>query len=77
LEPNVIKDIAAVLAATGPYGFIAVLGWAFVKTTERKDAELRSIYNKLVGLTEAQTAALTKVEHALVSLKEAIERIGK
>ena len=54
-----------------------MLGWAFWRSNEKKDSELRSIYYRLIQITEAQTGALVKVEGALVSLREAIERIGK
>ena len=77
MESEMIAKIAQVLSATGLYGCLAVLGWAFWKSNEKKDSELRSIYHRLILITEAQTGALVKVEGALVSLREAIERIGK
>ena len=77
MEPEMISKIAQVLAAGGPFSLLVVLGWAFWRSNERKDAELRSVYNRLIAITEAQTGALVKVEAALTSLKEAIERIGK
>ena len=72
-----IAKIAQVLSATGLYGCLIVMGWAFWKSNEKKDNELRSIYHRLILITEAQTGALVKVEAALTSLKEAIERLGK
>ena len=38
------SGIAAWLQATGPYGIVAILGWAFWKINERKDAALRELY---------------------------------
>lgn len=70
-----VTSIADILAAWGPYGFVAVLGWAFWKVNERKDRELKAIYNQMIQLSEQQTAAITKVEAALVALKEAIDRL--
>ena len=77
MDPKLMKEIAEFLAASGPFGLVAVLGWAYWKSNVRKDAELKSIYERIVGLTEAQTVALAKIEAALLSLKEAIERMGK
>ena len=77
MESEMIAKIAQVLSATGLYGCLVVMGWAFWKSNEKKDNELRSIYHRLILITEAQTGALVKVEAALTSLKEAIERLGK
>lgn len=70
-----IQTIAEVLTATGSYGLIAVLGWAFWKATTKKDRELKSLYNKLIDLSERQIEATLKVGVALESLRTAIERL--
>lgn len=65
--------VAAWLSATGPYGLVAILGWAFWRVNEKKDAQLRELFDKVAEMGRAQTEAVTKVEVALVALKDAIE----
>jgi hypothetical protein len=65
--------IATWLQSTGPYGLVAVLGRAFWRINEKKDAALRELYEKVAEMSRAQTEAVTKVEAALVALREAIE----
>ena len=72
---NELTAIASWLQATGPYGLVAVLGWAFWKVNEKKDASLRELYAEVTALSRAQTEAVTKVEAALVALKEAIAEL--
>ena len=71
----VVSGIAAWLQETGPYGIVAILGWAFWKINERKDAALRELYERVAEMGRAQTEATVKVEAALVALKEAIEEM--
>jgi len=73
MDPSGLATIAEVLKATGPYGLVAVLGWAFWRINEKKDRELKILSQKVVAMAEAQTAAIVKVESALVALKKAIE----
>jgi hypothetical protein len=68
-------SVATWLQATGPYGLVAVLGWAFWRVNEKKDAALRELHDRLAEMCRAQTEAVTKVEAALVALKDAIEDI--
>ncbi len=67
--------IAEFLKATGPYGLVAVLGWAFWRVSEKKDKEVKDLYEKVAQISEAQTAAITKVEAALLALREAIDEL--
>ena len=69
------SSIAAWLQATGPYGIVAILGWAFWKINERKDAALRELYERVAEMSRAQTEAIVKVEAALVALKGAIQEL--
>jgi hypothetical protein len=73
MEPTVLSTFAEVLKATGPYGLVVILGWAFWFVNEKKDRELKVLSQKVVSMAEAQTAAIVKVENALVALKEAID----
>jgi len=68
-----LSSIAQMLQATGPYGLVAVLGWAFWRVNEKKDRELKALLSNIVALAEAQTAAIVKVEAALVALRDVIE----
>ncbi|MBK8482459.1 MAG: hypothetical protein IPL40_15050 [Proteobacteria bacterium] len=72
---NEFTSVAAWLQATGPYGLVAVLGWAFWRVNEKKDRELKALHEKIVELAEAQTAAVIKVEAALVALRDAIDEL--
>lgn len=67
------SNVATWLSATGPYGLVAILGWAFWRINEKKDAMLRELHDRLADMCRAQTEAVTKVEAALVALKEALE----
>ena len=40
-------SVASWLQATGPYGLVAVLGWAFWRINEKKDAMLRELHDRL------------------------------
>ncbi len=68
-------EIAEFLKASGPYGLVAVLGWAFWRVIEKKDYEVKELYEKVAQITEAQTLAITKVEAALLALREAIDEL--
>ena len=72
MEPSTISTIADLLAASGPYGFLGVTIIAYWKLSQKKDRQMRELFDRVVELSEAQTAAITKVEAALVALKEAI-----
>ena len=70
-----VSGIAAWLQATGPYGLVAILGWAFWKVSQQKDAALRELYERVAEMGRAQTEAIVKVESALLALKDAIEEL--
>ncbi len=77
MDPSGFSTIAELLQATGPYGLVAILGWAFWRLSERKDRELKCLHERLLTMAEAQTAAITKVEAALVALREAIAELRR
>lgn len=70
-----LTPVANWLQATGPYGLVAVLGWAFWRLNEKKDAALHELHEKVLEMGRAQTAAVVKVEAALVALREAIAEL--
>ena len=67
--------LATWLQATGPYGLVAILGWAFWKVNDRKDAAIRELYEQVAELSRAKTMAITKMESALVALKDVVEEL--
>ena len=73
MEPTVFTAFAEFLKATGPYGLVAILGWAFWRVNEKKDRDMKDLHATVVKMAEGQTSAITKVESALVALKEAID----
>ena len=75
MEMTTLATTAEFLKATGPYGLVAILAWAFWRVNEKKDIEIRALYEKVAQISEAQTVAITKVESALLALKEAIEEM--
>jgi len=76
MDPSGLATIAEVLKASGPYGLVAVLGWAFWRINEKKDRELKALSQKVVAMAQAQTEAIVKVESALLALKSAIEDLA-
>ncbi len=77
MDSENLAAIATVLEATTPYGIVAVLGWAYFKLAEKKDCEIKKLNQRVVALAEKQTAALIKVEAALVALRSAIEGLAR
>jgi hypothetical protein len=74
MEVNTIETLAALLTATGPFGVVGILSWAYWRLSERKDRELRNLYDRLIRLAETQTAAVVKLDAALVSIKDIVAR---
>jgi hypothetical protein len=73
MNPSALATFAEILQATGPCGWVAILSWAFRRINEKKDRELKALHEKIAALAETQTAAIVKVEAALVALRDAIE----
>ncbi len=67
--------IADLLSASSPYGVLVILGWSHWRLTEKKDKEIKELNERMADLGERQVTALTKVEAAIVALKEAIDRM--
>lgn len=72
MDPTEYSTLAQFLAASGPYGLVAILALAYWKLSQKKDRQMHELFARVVKLSEAQTAAITKMEAALVALKEAI-----
>lgn len=77
MDPTDFSTLAQFLAASGPYGLVAILAVAYWKLSQKKDRQMRELFDRVVKLSEAQTTAITKMEAALVALKEAISDLRR
>ena len=77
MDPTEYSTLAQFLAASGPYGLVAILAIAYWKLSQKKDRQMRELFDRVVKLSEAQTAAITKMEAALMALKEAISDLRR
>lgn len=64
---EVIKSAVDLLQTGGPYAIVVFLAVAYY----RKDQQLTNLYRELIGMVEGQTSAATKMESALVGLRDA------
>jgi hypothetical protein len=67
-----LHELTSLLEASGPYGVVAILAWAFWRIMQRKDLELREMTDIIVGLAKSQTEAINKTEGALTALTSAL-----
>jgi len=77
MDPTEYSTLAQFLAASGPYGLVAILAIAYWKLSQKKDRQMRELFDRVVKLSEAQTAAITKMEAALMALKEVISDLRR
>ncbi len=75
-EPS-LTVLVDVLSASSPYGMLAATLWAFWRINERKDNQMRQMHERIVDLAQKQTQALTRVESALLALRDAISGLGR
>jgi hypothetical protein len=68
MEPSDLSALARVLEVSGPYGLVAIL-WV---VNSRTASALQVMHEQVVEFASRQTEAITKVESALVALKEAV-----
>lgn len=71
IDASSISTFVEVLSNSGPYGIAGVLAWVVY----RKDQTLKSTNEKIVEMTEAQTAAITRVEGILTAMNVSINEI--
>jgi hypothetical protein len=62
MEANTVSQIAAVLAASGPWGLVAILAVLVYRGAA-----------KILSLAEAQTAALVSVRNSLDEVEKALQ----
>jgi hypothetical protein len=74
---QVWQRLPEVLKARAPDGLVAVLDWAFWRMNSRQGEELKALHAKTIPLAEVQAAAITKVEAALVALKESTQDLRR
>ena len=60
------------LQASGPWGLVAVLGWAFWRVQNRKDLEVKGLYERIAQLCEKQISATLRMEQSLRDLTSAL-----
>ncbi len=72
-----IKPVAEWLAATAPWGFVALLSWGFWKINQQKDKQLVDMHEQLIAIADKQVTAIVKMESALQALKSAIEGLAR
>jgi hypothetical protein len=73
MDPSALASFAAILTATGPYGILVVAGMALWRINEAKDRQYKELSQQIINMASAQTEAVSKVEAALVALKNAID----
>lgn len=73
MEPVAFSGFVDILTASGPYGLVTVLGWAFWRVNEKKDRELKDLSQQVISMASAQTEAIVKIETAIVALRIAID----
>ncbi len=75
-EPS-LTMLTNVLSVSSPWGILAVTLWGFWKINEKKDSQMRQMHERIVDLAQKQTEALTRVESALLALRDAISGLGR
>lgn len=63
-----LVEITSILTSSGPWGMVALVGWAFWRTQGRKELEIRRLYERIADLCDRQTAATIKMETSISSL---------
>jgi len=71
------------LKATGPLGVAVIAGWVAYKKDKEKNeavaaasAQMREMYEKVLGIASAQAQATTQMSTAITALKEAVNALG-
>jgi len=72
MDPSTLNEIAKILAATGPWGLVAGLAWAFWRVNSRKEQEVHDLYGQLAELSKEQTEALLEVKRTIEKLHDAV-----
>jgi hypothetical protein len=77
------QDFVDLLKSGGPLSVAVLAGWfAYKKDQEKNDAvaaaqsQMKEMYEKVLTLATAQTAATTQMAGAVVALKEAVVALG-
>ena len=66
---EMFKTAVELLQTSGPYAILVFLGYAYW----HKDQQLSTLYRELIGMIESQTQASTKMEAALLGLRDIIQ----
>ena len=67
-----LLEVTNMLQASGPWGLVAVLGWAFWRVQNRKDNEVKGLYERIGELCEKQISATIRMESSIKELTASI-----
>lgn len=65
-------SIIQTIISSGPWGIVAVLGWGFWRTINRREAETRLFYERFIDISEKQIASSLRMEQALGNVEKCI-----
>jgi hypothetical protein len=67
-----MEDLTLVqtVISSGPWGLVAVLGWAFWRTIGRREVETILFYERFIELSEKQIASSLRMEVALGNVEK-------
>lgn len=70
---EMFKTAVDLLQTSGPYAIVVFLAYAYW----RKDQQLSELYRELIGIVEGQTSAATKMEAALLGLRDVVQTVTR
>lgn len=76
MDLTMASATAEILKAGSPWVMLVFMGWYLYRMQEKKDKDVKVIYNRLIDLVEKQTLFLGKVESALDALKKSVENFA-
>lgn len=65
-------NLIQTIIQSGPWGLVAVLGWAFWRVIGRREAETKLFYERFIDLSEKQIASSLRMEVALTNVEKCI-----
>lgn len=68
-----LLELTNLLQSSGPWGMVALFGWAFWRVQTRKDSEVKSLYERIGDLCEKQIGATMRMEQAVKDLTAALQ----
>lgn len=65
-------NLIETIISSGPWGLVAVLGWAFWRVIGRRELETKLFYERFIDLSEKQIASSLRLEVALQNVEKCI-----